>query len=284
MVEVYVHKLHSNSDPDVFTLVLKELNGENEIPVNIGKYEARNLLTILKNSHQIKPTTHQLFTEFISNTNVKLLKVIIVFYSINLDLFTSVIYFEKENGEQFTLNSRLSDAVALAISNNASIYCEESVIEKVLFNKKEAIFNLDPNLSSNKISIEYYKHPLSNNFDYEEEIDNIDKNKDIDNVDKNKDIDNIDKNNDIDNIDKNNDIDNIDKNKDIDNIDKVKKDNKIAEQHKINKENIIDKRFYNLTLEELNDKINLAIKNEDYNLAAKYRDQRNKLNNYENKK
>ncbi|MGI6718371.1 MAG: bifunctional nuclease domain-containing protein [Bacteroidales bacterium] len=207
MVEVYVDKLHSNSNSEVFTLVLKELNGVNEIPVNIGKYEAFNLLTILKNSNQIKPTTHQLFTEFIVNSNVKMVKVVIVFYSINLDLFTSVIYFEKENGDQFTLNSRLSDAVALAVNNNSKIYCEESVIEKVSINNTK-FFSKNSNSINNTYYKAFYNNPISNT----------------------------------------------------------------------------NNGLISLSTEELNDKINLAVKEENYDLAAKYRDERNKRINYEDKK
>lgn len=118
---------YSQTQSGAYALVLIEENGERRIPIIIGGFEAQAIIIKLENLDPPRPLTHDLFKSFADEFNIKVLEVFInkledgVFYS---KLFCS-------NGEkEYSIDSRTSDAVALALRFNCPIYTSEEILEK----------------------------------------------------------------------------------------------------------------------------------------------------------
>jgi uncharacterized protein len=118
---------YSQTQSGAYALVLKEENGERRIPIIIGGFEAQAIIIKLENLDPPRPLTHDLFKSFADEFNISVLEVLInkledgVFYS---KLFCS-------NGDkEYSIDSRTSDAVALALRFNCPIYTSEEILEK----------------------------------------------------------------------------------------------------------------------------------------------------------
>jgi bifunctional DNase/RNase len=118
---------NSNTQTGAFALILGEQDSELRIPIIIGAYEAQAIALHLENLSPSRPLTHDLFAEIFGSFHIQLQEVLInrfhegIFYALlicNLD------------GKQIEIDSRTSDAIALAIRLNAPIYCEEEIIKK----------------------------------------------------------------------------------------------------------------------------------------------------------
>lgn len=127
VVEVKLYDLSSTIQPaNAFVLVLKEINGTRKLPIIIGPIEAESIKIALRGVVPRRPLTHDLFTSLINTLEVTLKKVLI--YYVDEGIYYSYLIFEKD-GNVFKLDARTSDAVALAIKNNAPIFTTSQIIE-----------------------------------------------------------------------------------------------------------------------------------------------------------
>jgi len=118
---------YSQTQSGAYALVLIEEKGERRIPIIIGGFEAQAIIIKLENLDPPRPLTHDLFKSFADEFNISVLEVFInkledgVFYS---KLLCS-------NGDkEYSIDSRTSDAVALALRFNCPIYTSEEILEK----------------------------------------------------------------------------------------------------------------------------------------------------------
>jgi len=118
---------YSQTQSGAYALILSEENGERRIPIIIGGFEAQAIVIKLENLEPPRPLTHDLFKKFADEFNITVLEVMIhkleegVFYS---QLICS-------NGEkESTIDSRTSDAVAIALRFGCPIYITEEILEK----------------------------------------------------------------------------------------------------------------------------------------------------------
>ena len=119
---------YSQTQNGAYALILSEIEGERKLPIVIGTNEAQSIaIAIEKEIKPPRPLTHDLFKNFCVRFDIKIKKVIIhklidgVFYS-------SVIC--KRDGIEEIIDSRSSDAIALAIRFEAPIYTYENILEK----------------------------------------------------------------------------------------------------------------------------------------------------------
>ena len=119
---------YSQTQNGAYALILSEIEGERKLPIVIGTNEAQSIaIAIEKEIKPPRPLTHDLFKNFCVRFDIKIKKVIIhklvdgVFYS-------SVIC--KRDGIEEVIDSRSSDAIALAIRFEAPIYTYENILEK----------------------------------------------------------------------------------------------------------------------------------------------------------
>ncbi len=108
-------------------VILKDMDNNKAIPIWIGLFEASAIATELKKIVFPRPMTHDLFSEFLKSFDVTLIRIEIV--DIRSNTFFANIYMRKE-GQEFTIDARPSDAIAIALRMNAPIFVDEIVIEK----------------------------------------------------------------------------------------------------------------------------------------------------------
>jgi uncharacterized protein len=118
---------YSQTQSGAYALILIEENGERRIPIIIGGFEAQAIVIKLENLDPPRPLTHDLFKKFADEFNISVKEVMIsrleegVFYS---KLTCS-------NGtKEYSIDSRTSDAVALALRFECPIYITEEILDK----------------------------------------------------------------------------------------------------------------------------------------------------------
>jgi bifunctional DNase/RNase len=113
---------------DQQVIMLKEVEGDRSFSIMIGIFEATSIDRRVKRLPSPRPLTHDLVTSVIDNLGGELRDV----YISDLRDHT---YFAKlrirQNGEMVEVDSRPSDAIALAVTASVPIYVSEEVIEEV---------------------------------------------------------------------------------------------------------------------------------------------------------
>jgi len=147
---------YSQTQSGAYALVLAEEEGERRIPIIIGGVEAQSIAIKLEGLEPPRPLTHDLFLNFSKSFEIELLEVII--YKLEEGIFYSELICKRED-EMLHIDSRTSDAVALALRFECPIYTYEDIISKagiVLdFDKKEEGQSLIP--STPKPTTDKYK-------------------------------------------------------------------------------------------------------------------------------
>jgi bifunctional DNase/RNase len=169
---------NSQTQSGAFALVLAELTGKRRLPIVIGSFEAKAIAIALDTEYKSqRPITHDLFKNLCVGYDIKVKKIIIS--SINVDgIFSSIIHLEDKDGKQINMDSRTSDAVAIAVRFNAPIFTYEAIMaESGILLDKDIIDprteNSDLKTTSNIFASESDKSLLENlekaisNEDYE---------------------------------------------------------------------------------------------------------------------
>jgi len=118
---------YSQTQSGAYALVLIEEKGERRIPIIIGGFEAQAIVVKLENLDPPRPLTHDLFKSFADEFNISISEVFI--YKLEEGVFFSTLICN--NGvKEFTIDSRTSDAVALALRFGCPIYITDEILEK----------------------------------------------------------------------------------------------------------------------------------------------------------
>jgi len=125
-----------------YALILSEEKGNRRIPIIIGTPEAQSIAIYLENLRHPRPLTHDLFISFIKLINFTLLEVNI--YRYEEGIFHSEMVFNDGMKDIF-LDSRTSDAIALAIRVDAPIYIANNIMKDVAVEIEEDDFDEDNN-------------------------------------------------------------------------------------------------------------------------------------------
>ena len=121
---------YSQFKEGAYALFLEEDNGLRRLSIVIGACESQAIAIGLdKNIVSPRPLTHDLFTSIANQCNLIVDKVIIHKLEKGI-FFSSIIFLNKESNATFTIDSRTSDAIAIAIRFNSTIYTYKSVLEK----------------------------------------------------------------------------------------------------------------------------------------------------------
>lgn len=127
LVEVKVEGLLFDPRSHMYIMFLKEVNGSNTLPIWIGKPEADSIALALGKVVTPRPLTHDLIKNIVDELKVKITKVIVT--EIVDNTYYSLICLSDGNKETF-VDSRPSDAVAVALRTNASIFVEENLLQR----------------------------------------------------------------------------------------------------------------------------------------------------------
>lgn len=118
---------HSITQANSYAVILGEVNGLRRLPIVIGGFEAQAIAVALENMHPSRPLTHDLMKNFMTAFGVQLQEVYIcdlqegIFYS-KLVCFTA--------NDTIEIDSRTSDAIALAVRFGCPIYVYSTILEQ----------------------------------------------------------------------------------------------------------------------------------------------------------
>lgn len=128
LVELEILGLSSNhSQSGSFTLVLGEVEGLRRLPIVIGMFEAQAIAIEIEKIIPNRPMTHDLFKSFSDSFQFEIKKIVIS--EMKEGVFYAKIH-SKSNAAMVEIDSRPSDAIAIAVRFGASIFCSEKVLSE----------------------------------------------------------------------------------------------------------------------------------------------------------
>ena len=107
-------------------VVLKDVSGEGVLPIWVGIYEANAIALEIEKVTTPRPMTHDLIKNVLTGLDARVHKVVV--NELRDDTFFAVIWMERE-GRVISVDSRPSDALALALRVDCPIYVEEGVLK-----------------------------------------------------------------------------------------------------------------------------------------------------------
>lgn len=129
MVELFVSDiLCKASDDRAYVMILKEREGKRKIMVAIGVNEAQAIAFALRKFETKRPITHDLFHNLANALGATLTCVTIGKIS-DGTFYSQLLY--RRGDEVHQIDSRTSDAVAIALRSEAPIYIDEALLERV---------------------------------------------------------------------------------------------------------------------------------------------------------
>ncbi|MDP2156095.1 MAG: bifunctional nuclease family protein [Nitrospirota bacterium] len=141
-VEMKVEGLLFDPRSNMYILLLKQVDGTGTLPIWIGKPEADSIALALGRVSTPRPLTHDLVKNVIDGLNAKATKVVIT--EIIDNTFYALIHIADGQREAL-IDSRPSDAVAIALRVNVPIFVEESILgTKTADELDEWLKNLKP--------------------------------------------------------------------------------------------------------------------------------------------
>jgi len=108
-------------------VLLKTVDGNKFLPIWIGHSEAAAILMKLQGASAPRPMTHDLFTEVLGQLQVQVVRIAVT------ELRENTFYAQitvQQDGSEIDIDSRPSDAIALAIRSDAPIFVADDVIEE----------------------------------------------------------------------------------------------------------------------------------------------------------
>lgn len=117
----------SQTQSGAYALVLAEENGDRRIPIIIGPVEAQAIAIQLEGLKPPRPLTHDLFKNLAISFDINITEVII--YKLEEGIFYSELICEL-GSQETRIDSRTSDAVALALRFKCPIYTTEEILNK----------------------------------------------------------------------------------------------------------------------------------------------------------
>ena len=108
-------------------VILKDLEENEALPIWIGLLEASSIATAIENIQTPRPMTHDLLKNILDRLKAEVIKIEV--NDLKDNTFYALLHIKVKN-EKFTIDSRPSDAIAIALRTGAPIFVEESVIKR----------------------------------------------------------------------------------------------------------------------------------------------------------
>ena len=117
---------HSITQTHSYAVVLGEVNGLRRLPIVIGGFEAQAIAVALEKMHPSRPLTHDLMKNFMNAFTIDLQEIVIC--DLQEGIFYSKLVCVSEN-DTVEIDSRTSDALALAVRFGCPIYTYDNILE-----------------------------------------------------------------------------------------------------------------------------------------------------------
>ena len=125
-VEMKIRGLMMDPVTQMPIVVLKDIQGQAVLPIWVGAYEANAIALEIEKVQTPRPMTHDLLKNVLLGLEVQVHKVVVS--DLKDDTFYAIIWMERD-GEMISLDSRPSDALALALRLDCPIFVSEQVLK-----------------------------------------------------------------------------------------------------------------------------------------------------------
>src|ERR1700692_5060515 len=125
-VEMTIRGLLMDPVSNMPIVVLKDVGGDTVLPIWVGVYEANAIALEMEKVSTPRPMTHDLIKNVLTGLDALVHKVVVT--ELKEDTFYAVIWLERE-GQVISIDSRPSDALALALRVDCPIFVEEDVLK-----------------------------------------------------------------------------------------------------------------------------------------------------------
>ena len=117
---------HSITQTQSYAVVLEEVEGRRRLPIVIGGFEAQSIAVALEKMQPARPLTHDLIKNLFNTFDIELQEIII--NDLKEGIFFALLVC-KVNGKVEEIDSRTSDALALAVRFHCPIFTYETILE-----------------------------------------------------------------------------------------------------------------------------------------------------------
>lgn len=124
-VEMKIRGLMMDPITNMPIVILKDTSGGVILPIWVGVYEANAIALEIEKVQTPRPMTHDLIKNVLTGLSVRVKKVVV--NELREDTFYALICLERD-GQTITIDSRPSDALAVALRTDAPIFVEEEVL------------------------------------------------------------------------------------------------------------------------------------------------------------
>jgi bifunctional DNase/RNase len=125
-VEMKIRGLMMDPVTNMPIVILKDTSGDAVLPIWVGIYEANAIALEIEKVQTPRPMTHDLLKNVLSGLNVQVRKVVVS--ELKDDTFYALIWMERD-GQTMSIDSRPSDALALALRLDCPIFVEDEVLK-----------------------------------------------------------------------------------------------------------------------------------------------------------
>ena len=126
-IEVKIRALMMDPNSGTPIIILKDVNSETMLPIWVGAYEANAIALEIEKIAPPRPMTHDLLRNLIVELGLTVDRVVVT--SLRDNTFYAVIEMSGADGESMRLDSRPSDAIALALRADCPIFVDSEVIQ-----------------------------------------------------------------------------------------------------------------------------------------------------------
>jgi bifunctional DNase/RNase len=126
-VEMKVKFLTFDSTSNGFVVLLMDLSNKTGLPIWIGPFEANAIAMKLKKIGSHRPMTHDLIHNILQGLESQVMKIVV--NDLKENTYYALIHLNRR-GEEIVIDSRPSDAIAIALAVDAPIFVSNHVIEK----------------------------------------------------------------------------------------------------------------------------------------------------------
>ena len=125
-VEMKIRGLMMDPMTNMPIVVLKDMSGDAVLPIWVGIYEANAIALEIEKVNTPRPMTHDLIKVLLMGLDASIRKVVVS--ELKDDTFYALIWLER-NGQLMSVDSRPSDALALALRHDCPIYVDDKVLQ-----------------------------------------------------------------------------------------------------------------------------------------------------------
>ena len=127
MIETVVESIRVSLVTQHRVVILREVDGDRHLPIWIGPFEAEAIAMVLQGVGSARPLPYDLLTSVVSELGAAVTRIVVS--DLNQDVFYARIILD-HNGSELPIDSRPSDAIALAVRAKIPILVDESVMDR----------------------------------------------------------------------------------------------------------------------------------------------------------